>query len=162
MKRFGLFWLLVLCCSCNLFTSKEQLKKQLVQEEIKSINWNEVDQYPLFEACDETASKEAQKVCFQTTLSDHLFNALATHNFNVTQSVNDTILVLMIIRNDGSIQLESITKTSLVSEQLPEIDSVITRALQRLPKIYPALKRGIQVSTKVKLPIVVSAQQSEN
>src|SRR5690606_40510153 len=52
----------LLCCfgllvSCELFMTKEERARNLVNEELLSIDWNDVDQYPLVEVCDETAVK---------------------------------------------------------------------------------------------------------
>ena len=157
MRRLGILCLLFLCGACELFTSKEQTRQQLVQQEIQSINWNDVDQYPLFKNCDETSEKEAQKLCFQTTLTDYLYNALSQNQIVVSTNLQDTITVTLVVRNDGSVALEEIEQTQVVAKHIPNIDKLITKALQNLPQIYPALKRGVQVSTKVKLPIVLQA-----
>jgi hypothetical protein len=157
MQRLGVLSVLFLFSACELFTSKEQTKQQIVQQEIQNINWNDVDKYPLFKNCDETAEKEDQKLCFQTTLTDYLYNALSQNQIVVNTNLQDTIAVTLIIRNDGSVALEEIEQTQTVAKHIPNIKELITNALQNLPQIYPAVKRGVQVSTKVKLPIVLQA-----
>ena len=54
-----------LLVSCNLFASKEKKMRKLVEQEMRDINWNDIDSYPLFENCDETQTKKGQRECFE-------------------------------------------------------------------------------------------------
>ena len=65
---------LVLCgfISCDFFESKDKKTQKLVDQELLEIDFNDVDDYPLFDDCDETATKEQQKSCFEDRLTSHL------------------------------------------------------------------------------------------
>jgi hypothetical protein len=39
--------------------------------------------------------------------------------------------------------------------EIPNIDSLLINSLKTIPKIYPAIKRGQQVTTSFEFPIVV-------
>ena len=72
----------VLCCffllqSCDWMASTESKTQKIVEDELRGIDWNEVDQYPLFEGCDETAAKQEQRQCFENTLLQNLGMTLA-------------------------------------------------------------------------------------
>lgn len=156
MRLTAAFLLIILCVSCDIFGGKPS-KEELVNREMQSINWNEVDQYPLFEACDETADKTQQRRCFQTTFTNQVFETLQNNHIVVHKSLNDTVKVHMLISNTGTIKITGIEKTDVINKQIPQLDSIINESLKQLPKLYPAIKRDIPVSTKIKLPIVLKA-----
>ncbi len=157
MRISAVLLLLLVCCSCNFFESKDVKKERLVREQIQSIDWNEVDRYPLFSECDENDTKEGQKDCFQSILTRHIREVLSAKNIQVKTALKDTITLVLVIRKDGTIKIESLDKTETINQQIPDIDKIITEALITLPRIYPAIKRGVGVATKVKLPLVLSS-----
>lgn len=149
----------VLCCillvSCELLGDRMPRKEQLVKEEMESINWNDVDRYPLFDGCDETKDKEIQKRCFKTTFISHLLDTLQKQEMVVHKALHDTVHVQLLIDQQGVLSILSIKKSEQVQKQIPQLDSIITRSLTTLPTLYPALKRDIPVATKLNLPIVL-------
>ena len=130
-------------------------KEELVQKEIKGINWNDVDKYPLFENCDETSSKNSQKECFQNTLTNHILNSLIEYQIEVNKNINDTVHVQLLVSNEGKVSILKIDKNTFVTENIPDLNRYIATSIQNLPVVYPALKRNIPVSTKFSLPIVL-------
>ncbi|MCB0435335.1 MAG: hypothetical protein KDD08_04645, partial [Mangrovimonas sp.] len=59
--------------------------------------------------------------------------------------------------------LLSLTKTeidSLILAEIPEIQNYLYRSIDSLPQIYPALKRGQQVTTKFKMPLIVKVSEN--
>lgn len=44
-------------------------QEAMVAKQLAAIDMNEVEKYPLFDHCDETASRITQKKCFEETLS---------------------------------------------------------------------------------------------
>ncbi|WP_224485019.1 hypothetical protein [Robertkochia aurantiaca] len=155
MQRFGALLLLLTLVSCQFFGSTETAKKELVQKELESMNWNEVDRYPLFEDCDETADKAAQRQCFQMAFTSHFFSTLQQHRIEVRGNLNDTVKVELLIDKYGSIIYLDSDINENVKKEIPEFEDMVERSLQTLPQVYPALKRDIPVSTKVVLPIVL-------
>ena len=142
--------------SCDWFDSKEARTQKLVEEELQEIDWNDVDQYPLFNDCDETAGKAEQRECFQNTLLLHFSMALQDFEFVANSDMDDSIYVDFLVDREGAIAILDIGNTGEIKEQLPDFDTIITQSLKSLPKIDPALKRGIPVNVKLRIPIVLN------
>ncbi|WP_158975489.1 hypothetical protein [Cellulophaga sp. L1A9] len=150
-----IFFLVV---SCDLFTSKEEKTQQLVTRELQEINFNEVDQFPLFENCDETDSKEENIECFKETLLRHFSTSLEGFEFVLKEEVLDTLYVDFLMDKMGTVSVLDIEHNAIVEEQIPEFDAVITRCLLTLPQASPALKRGIPIRAKFRIPIVLNTK----
>jgi len=153
--------LTVLCClcllaSCDWFSSKEEKIQKLVDEGIRDIDWNDVDQYPLFPVCDETASKTEQKECFESNMLSHFSTILQDFEFVLDEEVHDTIYVDFIMDHQGLIAVLEVEKNPIVQSRIPEFETIITQSLKTLPKVAPALKRGIPVNAKFRIPIILN------
>ena len=158
MKRV-LFLLSVLCCvSCQYFDKKKVYAEDIVEEEIKTINWNDVDQYPAFVECETLQDKQERKQCFEATLSNHVTTFFANQNIVVSEDIQDTLILKIAIDKEGELALKASKMDSLTKAQIPMLDSLIHQSLVSLPKIFPAIKRGQQVDTEFTLPIVISVQ----
>lgn len=147
-----------LFASCKWFDSRETRTRKLVQAELKSIDWNDVDQYPLFSDCDETNAKEAQKNCFEQTLLLHFSSTLHDFEFVLDQEVDDVIYVDFLVDREGAISVLDIERNDAVQDQIPEFNGVITQSLKSLPRLAPALKRGIPVNAKFRIPLVLNTK----
>lgn len=148
----------LLFVSCDVFISKEVKTQQLVEREMQNINFNDVDQFPLFENCDETHTKEENKGCFEATLLAHFTTTLDGFEFVLKEALVDTLYVDFLVDKKGEIAVLDIEHNAIVTEQIPEFDAIITRCLETLPKVTPALKRGIPVRTKFRIPIIVNTK----
>ena len=157
MKKLTYIFLLLLLCSCDYFDKRKVNADELLNEELKTVNWNEVDDYPNFETCDETEDKLSRKKCFEETLTRAIFTSLNEAGIVVTESFSDTLMMVFQISEKGELQLIEIEENELISANIPNIDSLLISGLNDLPKIYPAVKRGQQVRTQFKLPVVINA-----
>ena len=155
MRIPGILLSFFLLVSCDYFNSKKVSPEEIVREEMKSINWNDVDRYPLFESCDETASREEQKMCFQEEFVKHFYKTLNNHQLVVRRNLQDTVKVQLLIDNQGTISIVSIEKSEITEDLLPALDGLMELTVSRLPKVYPALKRDIPVNTRVVMPVVL-------
>ena len=72
----GLLILSLFFCSCENFETKKISSETFVKDEIKSINWRDVDQYPIFKNCELVSNKEQQKSCFESTLSSYIYQSI--------------------------------------------------------------------------------------
>lgn len=151
---------LCLLSSCDLFTSSEVRTQQLVERELQAINWNDVDQFPLFDDCDETVSKSAQKECFENTLLLHFSMTLREFEFILDKDVEEAVYVDFLVDKEGKISVLNIDKNSIIQEQIPEFDGIISRSLKSLPPLGPALKRGMPVNAKFRIPIVLNSEET--
>lgn len=155
MNRIVCLLILIVATSCNYFEKKKVYPEDLLEEELQTFNWNEVDTYPTFSTCDSLTIKEENKVCFQNTLVNNVNAFLAAQNIVVSNDVNDTIRLKIIVNNEGVLEVESIKIKPETIEEIPEIDSLLKQSLKGIPKIFPAIKRGQQVTTAFELPVIV-------
>lgn len=155
MRPIVFLLILLLATSCNYFEKKKVYSEDLLEEELQTFNWKEVDTYPTFDNCDSITVKEDSKMCFQNTLITNVNKFLADQNLVVSNDVNDTIRLKIIINNTGFLEVESIKIQPETLLEIPEIDSLLRQSLKSIPKIYPAIKRGQQVTTVFELPVIV-------
>lgn len=155
MRNLSILCLLCLLTACDWSAKREEKTQELVDQEIRAIDWEDVDQYPLFADCDELANKPEQKKCFMETLLRHFSKSLQESDFVLEAEIKDTIFVDFRMEDTGAITLINIKIDQQINQQLPEFQSQIEKSLNSLPKIEPALKRGIPVSAKFRIPIVL-------
>lgn len=155
MKYLTILFLLFCFSSCEYFEKKKITSQEILQEDLQTFNWNEVDEYPTFASCDSALSKAERKHCFETTLSSHIVSQLAKEKIVVTKDVNDTIVTKFLISDLGELSVLEVKSSELIKTHIPEIDSFLINSLKGLPKILPAFKRGQQVKTEFRIPIVI-------
>lgn len=156
MNRIIFLFCLVLVTSCHYFEKEKINSEDLIEEELKTISWTDVDDYPSFTACDSLSDKSERKLCFQNTLIDHVRNYLSEQTIIVSKEVNDTIKINLEVSNQGVISINKLDINPETRSQINNIDSLIWKSIRSLPKIYPAIKRGQEVSTRFELPLIVS------
>ena len=64
---FSLF-LLVLASSCQFFETEKISTETFYEEEIKAIDWKDVDQYPVFTECSDFSEKKSPSFVFRIDL----------------------------------------------------------------------------------------------
>ena len=157
--RLILFLWVFSLASCEFFASPETKTRELVEEELRAIDWNEVDQDPLFAACEESASKPEQQNCFEKNLVLHLSMSLQDFEFQSEQVLADTLYVDFMVDNQGRISVVSMDKNAAFSKENPEFERIVSRSLRSLPRLEPAIKRGIPVSSRFRIPLVLSTDE---
>lgn len=155
MNRISLFLIMLVFTSCDYFNVKKTTSEAILEEELKTFSWNEVDVYPTFSSCDSTLIKAEKRVCFESTLSNYILESLQQQRIVVSQDVKDTIIIAFEVSNEGELSLTEIKVSKLTEREIPEITTKISESLEHLPKIYPAIKRGQQVKTAFKLPLEI-------
>lgn len=156
MRKFLAVLIVCSFTSCNFFDSTDKKTQKLVNQELQSIDWTDVDKYPLFDDCDETVSKAQQKKCFIETLSLHFETNLQAFQPISNETINDTVFVDFIVENTGDIAVINIHNKEILEGQILGFEEEINASLTSLPRIEPALKRGIPVNTKFRIPIVIN------
>jgi len=157
MKPIYVILLLTVLNSCEYFNVKKVSSETILQEELQTFNWSDVDEYPSFSKCDSlTSGKEGKKQCFEQTLTNFITDYLQKEPIIVTKDVNDTIQLSLKVSEKGNLILLSTEIDSLVNAEIPNIRQLLTDSLDSLPKIFPAIKRGQEVTTEFKLPIIIS------
>ncbi len=157
MKNLLLPVFILLLASCK-FETKKISSEEVFDQESRSLNWKEVDQYPAFEDCRDETDLVQAKNCFHSKVAENIYAYLAKQQPVVTESINDTLMLYLEISKEGKPQIDSVKIDTTVTRQLPEIREWLIESIDSLPKIYPASKRGIPVSTVFKMPIVIKAE----
>ena len=125
---------------------------------MRNINFNEVDRYPLFDNCDEMLDKAGQLDCFQNTLLTQYVATLEDFEFQLVSNINTTIYVDFLVDHMGEISVLEVQRNEEIENQIPGFRSIITQSLKGLPPLSPALKRGVPVSSKFRIPIIVNSK----
>lgn len=154
MKYLSLL-LIAILMSCSYFEKNKLDTQTLVEDELQSINWSDVDVYPSFANCEDLLSNSDKRNCFQNTLISHINNKLSEHVLVVSETVNDTVLLTLNCSNEGILTINNIKIKPETKVQLQNIDSIILSGFDSLPKLYPAIKRSQPVATQFTLPIVI-------
>ena len=129
----------------------------MVAREMERIDWNSVDHYPLFEECDELMTRPTQKKCFENTITTHLRERMKTYGFEMKDSIQTVVYMDLIVDRDGIIKIADMEQNTRVLEQIPEFNRLMQREINALPQVEPALKQGVPVNVKFRIPIVLNA-----
>ncbi|MDO5968577.1 hypothetical protein Q4Q35_02045 [Flavivirga aquimarina] len=155
MRQICVFLLIILLTSCEYFNVKKTSSEVILNEELQTFNWNEVDEYPTFALCDSLSNKQEKQQCFTNVLTDHIFKYLQDQIIVVTKDINDTIDLKLRVSETGIVTILETKVDSLTIKEIPNINKLLSKSLDTLPKIFPAIKRGQQVTTEFKLPIII-------
>lgn len=158
MRRLVVFGVMLCIMSCDYFDKKKVHSEELLQEELKTFNWKDVDEYPSFASCDSAVERTDKKACFENTLSSILNKNLAKQVIVVSEDINDTVYLKITIDRKGIFEINDISSSERIHTEIPQLDSLLRKSLDSLPKIYPAIKRSQQVATQFTLPVLVKIQ----
>jgi len=158
MNRVIVFLFLILFCSCEFIEKKKVYSNDILEEELQAFNWNDVDEYPSFDACQGASDKETKKTCFETTLRQILNENLANYKIIVSEEIHDTVHLKISIDSKGVFVINDIISSELTQVEIPQLDSLLRKSLDSLPRIYPAIKRSQQVKTQFNLPVIIKIE----
>ncbi|MCT8339123.1 hypothetical protein MG296_03575 [Flavobacteriaceae bacterium TK19130] len=146
--------------SCQYFETEKISSETIVAEELKTIDWKAVDQYPLFSECESFTDKSKQKECFEKALVVHIQPALTGNDEVSIHSFSDTILLRLSISDQARIGVQSLEIDSLVEAELPSLRKRLLAKIDSIQLIAPAYKRGVPVKTAFSLPIILKTEDS--
>ncbi len=155
MKQICVFIFFLMLTSCEYFNVKKTSSEAILKEELQTFNWSEVDEYPTFSICDSVSVKQKRSDCFVEVLTTHISEFLQKETIIISQDINDTIHLKLQVSEKGNLTLLNTTIDSLTIQEIPIIKNLLAESLNSLPKIFPAIKRGQQVKTEFKLPIII-------
>ena len=159
MKRFSVFLLLFSMVSCQYFEKEVPDEKELLEQELKKINWDEVDEFPSVLQCDTIKDAEIKKQCFFDYLTQTIQDRIGIDTLQILYPEMDTIEVKVTINPDASLQFEPQFSKDSVTYDRTKIDSILTARLSDFPKVEPAIKRGIKVKTQFVLPVIIKVEK---
>lgn len=158
-----LFWVLILLfsvISCQYFEKQVPDEQELLEQELKKINWEEVDDFPSVLQCDTIKDVEIKKQCFFDYITQTIQERINIDTLRVEYPEIDTINVKITVNPDSSLQFE----TQFQNDSIPladktKIDSILTSRLSDFPKVEPAIKRGVKVKTQFVLPVIIKMEK---
>ena len=154
-RVLSFFLIILLSTSCEFFSLK---KKSSLQEVDTIIDFSTVDVAPSFDDCKSFVDKEKKSNCFRNTIYKHISTSLAKHNFEVRNPIEEVINVSVTIDRRGNATVHQIVSSALIKMTLPNLDSLVKQSIASLPKMFPAIKRGIPVTTQYQIPIQISVK----
>ncbi len=158
MKHYSLFLVCILFNSCQYFDKQIPSEKELLQKELKAINWKEVDEYPSVVDCEKIEDKKQRQQCFFEILTQLIQEKLSVDTLSVLYPELDTIEVKVTVFPNATMQFEPQFPKDSVAYDKIKIDSILKVRLVDFPKINPAIKRGIPVKTQFILPVILKVE----
>jgi len=158
LKKYFLFLVPILFNSCQYFDKQVPSEKELLQKELKAINWKEVDEYPSVVDCDKIENKDQRQKCFFEILTQLIQEKLSNDTLSMLYPELDTIEVKVTVFPNATMQFEPQFPKDSVAYDKIKIDSILKARLVDFPKINPAIKRGLPVKTQFILPVILKVE----
>ena len=156
LRIFTFIILLFFITSCDKLSF---LKSEKIQALDTIVNFSSVDTSPSFKVCDSLIDKHQKSNCFRTTIHQKIGAELQKHQFVIRDSISEIVYVDLLINSKGKIVLEAMDSSEEIKIKLPKLDSVLRVSVDKIPNVYAAIKRGIPVTTKYRLPIKIQIKQ---
>lgn len=158
MKKACALFLVFFCFSCQFLEKKVPSEQDLLNKEMKEINWNEVDEYPSVNDCEKLSDAKQRKQCFFDFITATIQQKLAVDTLSTLFPKLDTIEVKVTILPNSEMEFEPQFPKDSVAYDTIKIDSILRVRLVDFPKVNPAIKRGIPVKTKFVLPVIIKSE----
>ncbi|MDP5044614.1 MAG: hypothetical protein NWQ06_06510, partial [Leeuwenhoekiella sp.] len=109
MIKLRLLLAFALCItSCKDLETQKVSSDVLVQEELKTIKMNEVEEYPSFAICDSLQDQDSRYQCFKAELALNFQRQLSNKTIIVETELNDTIWLYLSISELGDLKIERV------------------------------------------------------
>ena len=160
MKKIILITIVLslLFSSCQYFDKQVPSKEELLQKELQTINWNQVDEFPTISECEKIDDEALRKQCFFEYLTQIIQEKLSVDTLAILYPELDTIEVKVTVFPNATMQFEPQFPKDSVAYDTIKIDSILNARLVDFPKVNPALKRGIPVKTQFMLPVILQIE----
>lgn len=158
MKKALALLLLTVCLSCQYLEKKVPSEQELLEQQMKEINWKEVDEYPSVSDCETLTDANLRKQCFFDFLTATIEQKLAVDTLATMFPKLDTIEVRVTVLPNASLEFKPEFPKDSVAYDTIKIDSILRARLVDFPKVNPAIKRGIPVKTQFVLPVIIKQE----
>ena len=136
--------------SCKRFSLSNQDKIIAIDT---IVDFSSVDSYPTLNNCNDLIEKEEKSFCFRETIYQKIGGELDKIQLESNDSLKETVLVKLRINSKGTFTIDSIVSSEKIKQVFPKLDSILHQSITVLPNVFPAIKRGIPVTTVYELPI---------
>lgn len=154
-KTAFLLPLMFLLGACKYFEKQVPNEDALLQQRLKQINWKEVSRFPSVEECDVITDKSMQKECFFSTMSRLVQEKLGADTIAILHPSMNTINMKVTVFADSRLEFEPQFPTDSTDYDRPKLDSIIKSKLVDFPKVEPAQKEGIPVTSQFIIPVIL-------
>ncbi|SHF93139.1 hypothetical protein [Flavobacterium defluvii] len=161
MKHFFIFLAFIFFNSCQYIEKQVPSEKELLQKELKSINWKEVDEYPTVADCETITEKKQRQKCFFDVISKLIQEKLDVDSLSILYPDLDTIQVKVTVFPNSKMKFEPDFQKDSVAYDTIRIDSILRARLVNFPKVNPAIKRGLPVKTQFILPVIIKEKDKK-
>jgi len=158
-KRTILLLLPLLGMSCQYFDKQVPDEDALLQERLKEINWKEVSSYPSLAECDVITDKALKKECFFSAMARLVQEKLGADTIALLYPQLDTIQVQVTVFADTRLEFEPQFPKDSVQYDTVKVDSIIKARLVDFPKVEPAQKEGVPVTSQFILPVILDVEK---
>lgn len=150
--------MLSLLQSCQYFEKKVPNEQELLDKQMREINWNEVDEYPSVADCEKLTDANQRKQCFFEFLTAEIQQKLSIDTLSTLFPKLDTIEVKVTVLPNATMEFQPQFPKDSVAYDTIKIDSILRVRLVGFPKVNPAIKRGIPVKTQFVLPVIIKSE----
>ncbi len=144
-----------LCISCEYISGG---KKTNVVANDTIVDFSTVDASPAFIECAKLIEDERTN-CFRDLIGKKFSDRLKNYNLSSNEAINETVTVVLIISNKGEMELSDVIYSDEIQEKLPNLPDVLDTIVSTMPKLLPATKIGIEVTTQYELPIRIQTKE---
>ena len=155
MRYFLFICLMISFTSCEYISFE---KNKNIEKIDMDVDFTSVDVSPSFKVCNSLIDKDKKNSCFRLTIREEIANSLAKYSIKVKQPLDETITVTIIINSNKQVNLVNIGASESLRKEIPALHEMIEKSIADLPDIYPAIKRGIPVTTQYQLPIRIKLE----
>ena len=159
LRVYSFLILIIFCTSCTYFSSTQNNRNPTENSLDTIVDFSSVDVSPSFSVCDSLLEKTKKTNCFRTTIHQLITKKLSDNQLTSEDFIDEIITVHLFINSKGTIVFKELQSSERIKKKFPKLDSLLKISVESLPKIYPATKRGIPVTTQYQLPIRIKLKE---
>lgn len=151
-----LFSFLILLGSCQFFKKEIPNKDTLIKNELKKVDWSQVDELPSIEYCDSIENTTLRQACFFDYFKVAIEKKLKNDTIQSLYPTLDSLQIKVTVLPDATLNFESDFKNNTPTDlNKSSLDSLLKVKLVNFSPVQPAIKRGIKVKSEFFVPIVL-------
>lgn len=156
MNKFSIVFFVSTLTSCQFFKYDKVNFEDVLDKEISSINWQEVDNYPSFQSCDSLHESVDRVNCFYFEFHKQIIENLSLQNFVSNHKISDTIYVFFEIDHYGKLNVLKVDINDKIETGIPNIASLVKESISQIDNVIPAYKRGQPVKIALEMPLLIT------
>jgi hypothetical protein len=156
LKKLAFLFIFITISSCQFFENQPTSENELLQKQLKDINWKTVDQAPSIVQCDSFVNVFEKKDCFFRFFTDEIKSKLNGVNFTKFYPKNAILNIKVSVVPEHELFFEADISKDSIALFKPQIDSILSEKLIDFPAVSPAMKQGVYVKSVFFIPYKVT------